>query len=295
MSTEAEAIAALAQKRAEVVSGPDARSFLIVPPGYVSREITDPNGLPSKPAYVRQAVTVDDADSMKSYLGWFGLTRSVLFADVKQNRITAAIDYHEHDDVVDDEATADHVLHRATLNLPFSEEWSTWTARSGQLMKQEDFARFLEENRADVTKPDGATLIEITRELHAHRNAHWGKVVRDGNVERFEYQEDVTAGSGKKGDLPMPPMFTITIPVYLGGDPVEMEVFLRWQLADKGMMLGYKIARAELVRQGEFRVIASDISDHGSVSDDGKPWRLVYGAISDDWNAKALGFGTRAA
>ena len=66
MTTEADAIAALANKQAQVIAGPSDRSFLIVPSGYHSREITDPNGLPPAPSYVRQAIAVQDGPSLVS-------------------------------------------------------------------------------------------------------------------------------------------------------------------------------------------------------------------------------------
>jgi uncharacterized protein YfdQ (DUF2303 family) len=130
-----------------VVKTDDNREFLIVPSGFSEKEVSDAYGLKlAKPKYIKQTVTIETADSLVDYVNRFKGADTVLFAEISSNRIVALVDYHAA-------KQAAHVAHRAKLELPFSEEWQLWTAISGKLMPQLEFARFLEENAADVRAP----------------------------------------------------------------------------------------------------------------------------------------------
>lgn len=284
MTTEADAIAALAQKQATIVTdgasgnpaGVGARRFLIVPEGYKSREITDPNGLPPAPAYIRQAIAIHSPRSLIDYVDRFGSSTTMLFADHVTSQITAAIDYHDADDLAPDHEVAGHVLHRATLALALSAEFASWAAMDGKMLSQTDFARFIEENREDIATPDAGTLLDIIRDLNGYRNMKWAKVVRtNSGTERFEFK---TEQSAKAGDVEIPNEIGILIPIYMGQEhPITLKAFLRWQAKDDaGLMLGIKFARREQARQDAFGDVAMSIAT-------ATQRELVYGKIDDDW------------
>lgn len=256
-ATEAGAVAALAAKAsgAHVVKTGDNREFLIVPEGFSDKEVSDAYGLKlAKPRYIKQTVTIETADSLVDYVNRFKSPQTTLFADIANNRIVALVDYHATDD-------AAHVAHRAKMDLPFSEEWALWTKISGRLMGQLDFARFLEENAAEVRAPDAAELLEACRDLQVRRKVNFTKAVRtSSDNENFEYSEE-TNTTIKKGDLELPTKFKLGLPVYFGDSEVELFAFLRWKMDDGALSLGIQLHRVEHVRQSVFKRIVQDASD----------------------------------
>ena len=256
MTTEAEAIAKLAQKGAEIVKTQDGREFLVHPSGFSHSEVSDPHGLKlTTPRYIHQSVAIQTSDSLIEYIEKFKHADTLLLADIETDRIMAAIDYHAAD-------SAAHVEHRSTLALARSIEWSEWNRISGKLMEQLEFARFIEENGADVKAPAGAELLECVRDLQAHRKVSFTKAVRtSSDNENFEYSEE-TAAKTTKGGIEVPSKFLLNIPVYFGETDVELAAFLRWRLEDGGLKLGVQLHRAEHVRQAVFKQIVTRIAEH---------------------------------
>lgn len=254
METEAEVIAGLAVKAEGaplIVKNDAGRQFLILPEGRRSQDITEPNAVVDVlPDHIKQGVTLQTVDSLVDYANRFKTDDTVLFADIEQNSILAAIDYHGPDDPA-------HLDHYAKLTLPFAVEWKTWTAINGRLMAQLEFARFLEENAADIAAPSGADLLEACRDLQAIRKVNFKKAVRTAtDNETFEYSDETEARTS--GGLELPTKFLLSIPVYFGGEPVSLFAFLRWKLDDGALSLGVALHRAEHVRQDVFKAIVDD-------------------------------------
>lgn len=265
MSNEAETIAGLAVKAAgaAIIKAEDGREFMIVPNGFSSPEISDPHGLKlSTPRYIAQVVTVQALDSLVEYVNNYKTGNTMMFADIMANSITALIDYHGKDQ------KAQHVAHRVTMALPFSEEWKLWTSIDGRMMGQLDFARFLEENHPDIAQPNAAELIEMARDLHAARNIKFSKVVRtDSDNENFTAEDTTTLGSRSTGNsVELPRQFTVRIPVYFGEGAIDMSAFLRWKVGDEGMALGIKLWRPEHVRQAMFKQIVVGAAEQTTLS-----------------------------
>lgn len=256
MTTEAEVISDLARKATAPTTfkTDDGREYLVVPDGATVQEISDEHSLRvTTPRYIKQAITLQTQDSLVEYVNRFKGPDTVLFADIAANSIVASLDYHAA-------AKAGHVAHRATLTLPFSEEWSLWTKISGVLKAQLEFARFIEENGADVRAPDAAELLEAVRDLQAHRKVNFTKAVRtSSDNENFEYQDETKATT--KGGIELPTKFKLGLPVYFGEPDTELFAFLRWKLDDGALTLGIALHRAEHVRQAVFKQIVAGVSE----------------------------------
>jgi uncharacterized protein YfdQ (DUF2303 family) len=254
---EAETVADLALKAASVaqaITTPSGREILILPPGHSQQDVTPPNKIDVLPPKITaQNVTLQNADALKAYLNRFKTPTSMMFADVTISRILGAIDYHATD-------KAALVSHKATLDLPPSEEWKTWTGINGQLKPQLEFARFIEENAPDIKAPDAATLLEAVRDLQARRNVNFIQAVRtSSDNESFEFTDNTEART--KGDLELPTKMVLSIPVYFGDPDVEVPAFLRWKLEEGKLLLGIKLHRAEHVRQAAFNLIVTDAAE----------------------------------
>lgn len=249
-----------------ILENKDGREFLILPCSHEHIEVSDPHGLLiRKPLYVRQDVVLETVDSVVDYVQRYMTEKTVLLAVMSTNRIVAVIDYHMPDH-------AEHVAHRAALALPFSEEWKLWTGLHGVMTDQLTFARFLEENSADVLTPPAGELLDAARDLHGHRKVSFIRVVRTASDnETFEYADETEART--KGGIDLPSRFLISIPVYFDEPAREVQAFLRWRLDDGKLRLGFSLHRHEYVRQAEFKRIVGLIGDKTTCP-------IVYGRLA---------------
>jgi uncharacterized protein YfdQ (DUF2303 family) len=257
MTTEAEKIVELANAAApfaHVVKTDEGREFLVVPGGFKHQDVTEAHAIGRHlPEFITQHVTLQTADSLVDYCNRYKSDDTVLFADIAANSIVAQVDYHAPPD------RASYVAHRASLKLEFSTEWAEWTKISGVLMDQLAFARFIEENGADVRAPDAAELLECVRDLQAHRKVNFTKAVRtSSDNENFEYSEETEAK--RRGGIEIPTKFKLGVPVYFGEPEAELFAFLRWRLGDGSLTLGIQLHRAEHVRQAIFKQIVLDVA-----------------------------------
>ncbi|WP_298699220.1 DUF2303 family protein [uncultured Brevundimonas sp.] len=259
--TNADAVADLARRGVvtpAILKTESGRELLILPAeggGASHYDVSEKGGqLAPAPLWVAQAVTIQTSASLIDYLDRFDGDGTVLFADIAHDRIVGALDYH-------DPAEAGRVAHTATLTLPKSVEWETWTAIDGQLMGQLEFARFLEENAVDIEAPDAADLLETCRDLQARRKVNFTKAVRTASDnETFEYTDETSAAT-TKGGVEIPTKFMLRIPVYFGGRTYAIGAFLRWRLEEgAGLLLGIKLHNREHVRQAVFKEVVDEVA-----------------------------------
>jgi len=264
MTTEAQAIAALADKARtpsapQIVELKDGRTLLFHEDDLIQIDVSDPAREIEPPPYIKQSVTLQTVDSLVEYVERQKQMHTLLFADIKDSTISAIIDYHGASDG-GFSGHADLLFHRAKLSLSYSEEWTTWKGAHKRLMGQLEFARFIEENAADIFSPSGADLLEVTRDLHALRKVNFKKAVRTATEnESFEYSDE-TELKGKNA-VEVPTKFLLSLPVYFGEAPTSIYAFLRWKLDDGNLQLGIELHRMEIVRQSVFKQIVANVAE----------------------------------
>lgn len=255
--SEVEAVSGLvlaSQAKPVVIEAAEGRTFVAVPKGagqFALEQITSPNKADVlMPKVVTQHVKMQTAESFATYVNRFKNADAMIFADIGNDTITSIIDYHK----VSDASLGPQLgNHRATLNLPKSLEWQTWTRQSGLLLSHVAFATFLEENAVDIKNPPGADLLELCRDLQIAQNVNFGSSVRMGDLTQVNYQKDQDAMS--KGSIALPQSIMLSIPVYFGEPDVPVVAFMRRQIDDGKLKLGIQLSRAENVRQEEFHRI----------------------------------------
>jgi uncharacterized protein YfdQ (DUF2303 family) len=255
------------------------RAFMFWPDGkggFAAAEVQDVDAhglLKAEPERIAGDVTLQTQESLVTYALDYRTPASRLFADIDGNRLVAVLDYAQGRHDAHAAKSSDETYtgkggfsaHVATLQLPFSEEWKTWTGQSGKLLSPVDFARFVLENQPDFVSPDHATLMEMASDLRAARSVKFtGGVNMNSQNESFEYEDRTDVN--RKDNLEVPSGFTIRIPVYFGGEKTELQAQLRHELASEGRLtIGYKLLRAENVRQAVFQELVGDVSERSGL------------------------------
>jgi len=158
--TEIAGLARAATKPHEVKLA-DGRVFIASAGEVTLKEVSDEHGLMlTKPRYITQMVNLQYVKSLVDYVVDFKRPGTVIFADMKTNRIDAMIDYHTPDQ-------ADHVRHRAHTQLQHSEEWKVWNGFNQKYVSQLEFCRFLEENADDIITPQAGDLQDAIKDIRS--------------------------------------------------------------------------------------------------------------------------------
>lgn len=184
------------------------------------------------PARIRRCVQHRTFASFLDYLKFWQMeSGTVVF--IGQNKMTAIIDGHQ----VDQPEWGDH---KSVFHYPKSESFSRWSecvSTTGTKLSQSDLALLFERRAADVVTPDAATMQEIAATLEANTKVSFKSGVRLQNGDRqfiFEHQTEALAGT--KGTLEIPEQFRIRTTLWEGAMPVEMDVKMRYRIADGNLI-----------------------------------------------------------
>jgi uncharacterized protein YfdQ (DUF2303 family) len=151
--------------------------------------------------------------------------------------------------------------HRATLTLRRTPAWQAWTAASGKLLGQAEFAELLEDRAGDVVTPDHATLLEVAQSIEGTKDVAFKSGARDDNGEiRFRYEETISAKAGQAGDLVIPSRIELALSPYEGQDPFKVPARFRYRITGAGgVQLGIVLDRPEDVLRSAFSAVAVEI------------------------------------
>jgi len=217
------------------------------------------------PSRKRGVVTVHEHASLARYVGAHEIVgHTALYADVRERRIVAVINGHgglaENDTPGDEGGPAGWGDHRAALTLRHSPEWEAWTAQDGRWLGQAVLAEHFQDNYVDIIEPDHATMLELAQTFQAtsfvdFKSAHR---LKDGNT-GLRYEETSDARAGQKGELEIPDEFTLSLRVFEGLDPVEVQARLRYRVRDGSLVIGYRLVRPEDHVRAAFDALLADV------------------------------------
>ncbi len=234
--------------------------FVLVPDGYEAKPMPELiyNDHAPHPERVKANVTVLDPQSFIEYYTLFNDPNSRIFADETKLTVLSVLDYHAAG-----EGNAPRWgQHRVTLSLRQSEEWKVWTGRNNQVLTQQQFAEFLEQNAVDIVNPAPAGIREIAEDLEATVEVDFASAQRQaGGKVNFRYTETTktTVSGGKQ--ITVPDQFVIAIPAFIGGERVEMQVLLRYRIKEQKLAFFYTLVRPEAVIRTAFAAARNQIAD----------------------------------
>jgi len=174
-----------------------------------------------------------------------------VFADTAGVRLEAILDYHEPPDV------PAFCQHRPTWQLTLSPQWQIWFGRHDQLIKQVDFAEFIEDNYRDIESPAPAVMLEVARELVAHSEVNFeSKINQKDGTANLRWTEDTKT----TGNTEVPDRFRICIPVFFGEQPVSIDCILRFRIRDGKLSFQYKMYRPAETKLEAFKFAVAGVS-----------------------------------
>lgn len=181
-------------------------------------------------------ITLNDAESFIAVVVDQQSDNTRLFSTINPPTFTAVFNHHA--------GAAGWGDHKAKYNAPLAPEWKAWTSIDGKKLNQVEIAQFIENNLVDVAEPEGATLLEICRTLEAKKKVTFASSIRlsDGN-NQFTFSEEVQ-GSAQQGQLSIPEVFVIGVPVFENGEKWRVDVRLRYRIEEGGRLVMW----VELVR-----------------------------------------------
>lgn len=221
--------------------------YLVLP---VSAKLESLEHLLPAPLRKKRNLTFHEAASFARYVQDYGELSTVIFADLTKFVFTAVIDYDETaPDGSSAPGAARWASHRAVFPCPLSELWLLWTKSSNVFMGQREFAEFLESNTAQIRHPDAAQFLEIAQTLCARTTVTFtGSVRLAGGNDQINFEHATETKAGEKGNLQLPSIFTLGLPVFQGGPPWEIKARLRHQIGeDKKLKLKYELVNPSLI------------------------------------------------
>ena len=247
-------------RRADV----DSMPFVMAPQGYAVHDLEKTLQIPTRK---RGKVTMNDASSFIDYFN-IHADESKIYGQVTPPKFVGVL----NDNTESDPGWGDH---RVTYDCPLSNEWQAWKAFSGQPRDQIAFSEFIESNTLDITsqaegEPSGADMLEVATNFKAQKKVNFasGQRMANGGV-NFVYQEEVNGTAGEKGQIKVPEVFWIGIPVFEGGAPYRIECKLRYRLKDGNLSMWFEMVRYHKVLEAAFMDIWEEIATGTGV----KIWR----------------------
>ncbi len=238
--------------------------FVIIPNDHKVVGLADyaDNPRADRPLRAKGTIKVYDSTSFCEYHRLFSDDNSRVFADEEQATVLAVLDYHG--------AMAGGAPrwgeHRVSLTHRLSKEWKEWTAQDGKRTPQLEFGEFIEDHAPDIVEPDGATMLEVARDLRAKTEGDFGSAIRvsNGSVQ-FKYTEQ-TKGNFGASNMDIPEEFIVSIPVYLGCDRVRVRARLRYRINSGKLTFWFDLLRADAIKREAFSAARNSIAETLSIT-----------------------------
>ena len=169
-------IADLAVMAAEPIEfkpeGSPVERIVVVQQGYEVQKITSTEHIEPRPYRNKGKVEVVTVESFLLFIEREMIqSTTVLFASQEKGTFEAVFNYSENGSV------AGWGDRKVVLSLSATTSWSRWICKNCIQMDQMTFADFIEANMDDISDPDGATIIEMIKQLKVHRKAEFTSVV----------------------------------------------------------------------------------------------------------------------
>lgn len=251
--TEAADIAELARQGAATETLEPGKVYSIVN-GDGGLDIVNTDEYAARPRRKTGRYAVSDAQSFKDYLEKHGIEgETEVTARETEGQIVAGID-------AGTDLQPGWCQHNITLQLQASDEWRRWLDRNNKLMRQADFAEFLEDNAKDIVEPSYAEIFEVATSLQVKRGVDFESATRLDNGEiQLGYRETTNTTAGNLGQLSVPQTLVLALRPFKGGEPYRVTASFRYRLNGPELSMGYKLQNIEKIRDEAFATAATEV------------------------------------
>lgn len=210
------------------------------------------------PERLKASPKFDDFSSFVRYVNRFKADGTLIFADQKAGTLVAVIDYH-----VPCEQPS-WCEHRATLDLKKSPEWEAWASKNSTLTKTNLFEQvalgeFLEDQMPYIIEPQGAAIQEAILKLEVQRTitvkSHHNL---DNGTAQIIYLDSETQ---QQEQMKIPTRFKLRLRHYLGQDPIDVNVRLRYRPRDTSIVFFYLIEDFEKIAEDAFSAVIGSVAE----------------------------------
>ncbi len=252
--TEVDAAASIGSTLAEA-EYIDGIPYVVVPSGY---QVNCLESFLAAPQRTKGHTTLNDARSFIAFIKLNMLGSgldAVIYGNYEKSQFKAIFNHG----TLLEPGWGDHT---ASYACPKSLEWLAWTGLDKRRMTQVEFAEFIENNLPNIANPPGAEMLEISRSLEAKKQVSFASGIRLSNGQhQLSYQEEIS-GTAAKGQLNIPEIFTIGIPVFHGGIVYAVDARLRYRIHDGGkMQMWYELVRPHVILEDAFNGLWKGIAE----------------------------------
>lgn len=201
-----------------------ADEIVLVPDGYkIERFDADP--------FVKHRGATDSVNDFIDYVTRFA-TKNSMVAENLPDSAVAHLDFHEP--VKDKPAVSRFDAHRFQLIRVADKDFAEWrdfvgvgTREHERLVSQRDFVEFIDEHINDVTKPDGAKLLDILENIEGRSEVRFNSVAPAAGGTRVSFSSIDEAKAGEAGQAVIPKEIAICVPLFKHGSAHELRIRVR--------------------------------------------------------------------
>jgi uncharacterized protein YfdQ (DUF2303 family) len=194
------------------------------------------------PTLTRAKVSVIELDSFCAYVNRFKTTGTTIFARKDESGLTAdaILDYP-----ADGEETA-WGEHRIGLRTLYSAEWRRWDGKHAEDTGQQAFAEWIEAEARFFRDPSAADMLTLATNFEVRQNVEWKGAVRlDNGDTALNFASETKTGGN--GSIEVPKTFTISLPIFQGGESFEITARLKYRIADGKLLLRYELTQVDAI------------------------------------------------
>jgi uncharacterized protein YfdQ (DUF2303 family) len=160
---------------------------------------------------------------------------------------------------------------RVSYTAELSREFAGWYKNDREVMEQEQFAVFLEDNFADIADPTGETMLQVALTLQAKTEVAFSSQRRlDNGQVQLTYTETIDARAGS-GDIMIPREFALGLRLFKNGDGYKVRARLKYRLSAGKVKFWYELDRVENAIEDAFKAYVEQARQSGFTVLIGKP------------------------
>jgi uncharacterized protein YfdQ (DUF2303 family) len=233
--------------------------FMLLPTPHGTLEIHDMEAYQESPSSLVKTVVFSDVASFIAYVNEFKDKGSKIFgsADLGAARFRAILDYHisgrkfldsDHQETGDLNHAPRWGKHLAEYNFPITPEWKELLEKNKKRLKQLEFAEMVERLRLNFKNPDGATMLELARNIEAKTEGQFKSSYETDNGDRvLLFTQTTDAQAGRATKIPIPNQLSLYVQPFIRGETYEIEALFRYRVESGSVFFEY-----ELIKPHEF-------------------------------------------